>query len=141
MTGETQGFIEMQTARDIMTSDVVTIGPEATVQEAIDLLIREEISGLPVVDTDGELIGIVTEFALLAIAYDEGVRREKVFKHMTRELITVGPDDPIRTVADLCLCHRVRRLPVVSAGRLIGLIARRDVLEGVYKAITEACEL
>ena len=129
----------MLTAQDIMTDNVVTIGPNSTVQEAIEHLLREKISGLPVVDANGKLIGIVTEFALLAMAYDVSVRQEKVLKHMTTDLVTVAPDDPIRKVADLCIMHRVRRVPVVENGRLVGLIARCDVLKGIYEATLQAC--
>ncbi|MDZ4655993.1 MAG: CBS domain-containing protein [Bythopirellula sp.] len=129
----------MLTANDIMTDNVVTIGPNATVQEAIEIVLQQKISGLPVVDANDRLIGIVTEFALLAIAYDEEVRQEKVLKHMTTELITVSPQDPIRKVADLCIMHRVRRVPVIENGRLIGLIARCDVLKGIYEVTKPAC--
>ncbi len=129
----------MLTARDIMTDNVMTIGPNATVQEAIEILLQHRISGLPVVDANDKLIGIVTEFALLAVAYDEEVRQEKVLKHMTTELITVAPEDPIRKVADLCIMHRVRRVPVIENGRLIGLIARCDVLKGIYEVTKRAC--
>ena len=129
----------MQCARDIMNEDVVTVSPKSTVEEAIELLLDQCISGLPVTDPEGKLIGIVTEFALLAIAYDESVLKESVDKHMTTDLITVNPQDSIRTVADLCLVHRVRRLPVVQEGRLVGLIARRDVLQGVYEAVSASC--
>lgn len=129
----------MLTARDIMTDNVTTVGPSATVQEAIELLLREKISGLPVVDLNGRVIGIVTEFALLAIAYDVSVRQEKVLKHMTTDLITVAPSDSIRKVADLCIMHRVRRVPVVENGRLVGLIARCDVLQGIYETTLQSC--
>lgn len=131
----------MLCAKDIMTSNVVTVGANSTVKEAIEILLKEKISGLPVVDDYGRLIGIVTEFALLAIAYDEEVRQEKVLKHMTTELITVEPEDPIRTVADMCIMHRVRRLPVVKHGQLIGLIARRDVLQGIFEASNQPCSV
>jgi CBS domain-containing protein len=118
-----------------MTDDVVTVDPDTQIQEAIELLLEQRISGLPVTDRAGNLIGIVTEFALLAIAYDEGVLLDKVQKHMTTQVITVSPDDPISRVADLCIVHRVRRVPVVDNGRLVGLISRCDVLRGVYETI------
>jgi CBS domain-containing protein len=128
----------MLTAQDIMTDNVVTIAPSATVQEAMEILLKNRISGLPVVDFDGRLIGVVTEFALLALAYDAEVRQEKVFKHMTTDVITVAPDDPIRKIADKCITHRVRRVPVVKDGRLVGLVARRDVLNGIYEDTLQA---
>ncbi len=129
----------MQTAREIMTDDVVTIQPESSIQEAIELLLLQRISGLPVTDNEGKLIGIVTEFALLAIAYDDKIRNEKVAQHMTTEVLTVEADDSINKVADLCIVHRVRRVPVVENGRLIGLISRRDVLKALNNAQTPIC--
>lgn len=129
----------MLTARDIMSETVLTIGPEATVQEAIETLLRKKISGLPVVDGSGKLVGIVTEFALLAIAYDVEVRQDQVRKHMTANVISVHPDDPISKVADTCIVHRVRRVPVVDNERLVGLISRRDVLKGIYENTVQAC--
>jgi CBS domain-containing protein len=58
---------------------------------------------------------------------------------MTREVITVNVDDPISRIADLCIVHRVRRLPVMRDGRLVGLIARRDVLRALYQNRPQAC--
>ncbi|HMO86581.1 MAG TPA: CBS domain-containing protein [Lacipirellulaceae bacterium] len=122
----------MLTARDIMTENVTTIRPTATVQQAIETLLSERISGLPVLDERDRLVGIVTEFALLAVAYDDSVMRDTVAQHMTTDLLTVEASDPIRKVADLCLVHRVRRVPVMDRGRLAGLISRGDVLRAVF---------
>jgi CBS domain-containing protein len=121
-----------------MTDELVTIRPEAPIEEAIELLLTREISGLPVTDEDGHLVGIITEFALLAMVYDQQVKSHNVAQHMTRELITADADDPISRVADLCIVHRVRRLPVMKNGRLVGLIARRDVLRALHASPT-AC--
>jgi len=129
----------MLTASDIMTEDVVTIQPESSIQEAIELLLLQRISGMPVTDSEGQLIGIVTEFALLAIAYDQKVCQDTVAQHMTTDLFTVEADEPINKVADLCIMHRVRRVPVLSDGRLVGLIARRDVLKAMYEAQVPVC--
>jgi CBS domain-containing protein len=123
----------MLTARDIMTDNVVTIRPECSLRDAIELLLSERISGLPVVDREGRLVGIVSEFALLATAYDSGVMGESIEKHMTPEVLTVDVNDPIRKIADLFIVHRVRRVPVVEGGRLVGLISRCDVLKAVYE--------
>jgi CBS domain-containing protein len=122
----------MLTARDIMTEGVITTRPTSTIQEAIETLLSERISGLPVVDERGRLVGIVTEFALLAVAYDERVLSDTVAQHMTTDLLTVDVDDPVRKVADLCVVHRVRRVPVLDNNKLVGLIARSDVLRAVY---------
>lgn len=124
----------MLTAGAIMTPDLVTVRPELSVQEAIDVLLTQQISGLPVTDDDGRLVGVITEFALLAVAYDKRVKNHKVSHHMTREVITVDVDDPISRIADLCIVHRVRRVPVMKNGRLVGIIARRDVLRALVES-------
>jgi CBS domain-containing protein len=129
----------MLTAGAIMTSDMVTVQPDVSIEAAIELLLREQISGLPVIDEDGRLVGVITEFALLAVAYDRRVKNHTVSQHMTRELITVEADDPISRVADLCIVHRVRRVPVMRNGRLVGIIARRDVLRALVETPAAVC--
>ncbi|MCH7753066.1 MAG: CBS domain-containing protein [Planctomycetes bacterium] len=129
----------MITAREIMREDVVTINLESSLEEAIELMLLQEISGLPVTDNEGHLVGIVTEFALLAIVYDDKIRQESVSQHMTTEVLTIDVDDPIRKIADMCIVHRVRRAPVMHNGRIVGLIARRDVLKALYEAKAPAC--
>jgi len=129
----------MLTAGAIMTPNLVTVRPNASIEEAIDLMLREQISGLPVLDDDGRLVGVITEFALLAIAYDRRVKNHTVSQHMTRELITVDVDDPMSRVADLCIVHRVRRVPVIQDGRMVGVIARRDVLRALVESPVAAC--
>lgn len=129
----------MLTAGAIMSSDLVTVRPEASIDQAIELLLREQISGLPVIDDDGRLVGLITEFALLAVAYDRRVKNHTVSNYMTRELITVEADDPISRVADLCIVHRVRRVPVMQDGRLVGVIARRDVLRTLVENPAATC--
>ena len=124
----------MLTAQSIMTEELVTIHPEASVEAAIDVLLKERISGLPVVNSEGQLVGIVTEFALLAVAYDQHIRHDTVAQHMTTDVFTIESDAPINKVADLCIMHRVRRIPVLEEGRLIGkLAAITHLLGGVEK--------
>jgi CBS domain-containing protein len=129
----------MLTAADIMNTNVTTVRPETSITEATERLLEEAISGLPVVDHNGRLIGVITEFALLAMVYDRSVQDHSVAQHMTREVITVDVDDPISRVADLCIVHRVRRVPVMKEGRLAGLIARRDVLKALYTTARQPC--
>jgi predicted transcriptional regulator len=124
----------MLTAGEIMTTNLVTVRPEASIEEAIEILLNQSISGLPVTDEDGRLVGVITEFALLAVAYDKRVKNHTVSQHMTREVITVDIDDTVSRIADLCIVHRVRRVPVMQDGRLIGVIARRDVLRALVES-------
>jgi CBS domain-containing protein len=124
----------MLTAKDVMTTTPVAIGPDRTAGEALDLLVHNEISGLPVTDPQGRLLGILTEYALVAIVYDPTVASDPVSKHMTKDIVSVGPDATLQRIADLLVMHRIRRLPVVDQGKLVGLISRRDVLRAAREA-------
>lgn len=124
----------MLTAGEIMSTDVRTVRPNTSIEDAIELLLRQKLSGLPVVDDNGRLVGVITEFALLAVTYDRGVCLHTVSQHMTRDVLTVNVDDPVSRVADLCIVHRVRRVPVMQNGRLVGIIARRDVLQALVNS-------
>lgn len=131
----------MQTIESMMTDSLITIRPDASIDEAIDMLVKNGVSGVPVVDSEDRLVGVITEFALLAVAYDNRVKNHTVAEHMTREVITVDIDDSIQRAADLCIINRVRRLPVMRNGRLVGLIARRDVLRALHSQcrVSMAC--
>lgn len=124
----------MLTAGEIMSPNPTTVRPDASIEAAIALLLQEEISGLPVVEEKGQLVGMITEFALLAVAYDRSVKNHTVRQHMTRDVISVNVDEPLSRVADLCIVHRVRRVPVMDEGRLVGVIARRDVLRSLVRS-------
>jgi CBS domain-containing protein len=131
----------MLTAGEIMTDKLVTVRPDDSIEHAIQLLLEEEISGMPVADERGYLIGVITEFALLGVVYDHKIKNQTVGQHMTRELITVDISDPVSRVADLCIVHRVRRVPVMKNGRLVGVIARRDVLRALHEAAEAVCAI
>lgn len=114
-----------------MNPRVITIGPNETVGGAIQILLDRRISGLPVVNDNGDLIGVITEFALLAAAYDGKVRNDPVGKHMTKQVLSVDENASLQSIADTFIIHRVRRVPVLSNNRLIGQISRRDLLRAV----------
>ncbi len=115
-------------ARDVMNSEVVFVDTHTTLDDAIDLLLEHKISGLPVVNDKRELKGIISEFALLVLTYDRDAAGHIVGQHMTRQVISVEEDTLLSDVADLLILNRVRRVPVTRAGRLTGIISRRDLL-------------
>ena len=118
--------------KDIMTEKVVTIGPAASVQKAIERLLDADISSLAVVDENRRMIGLINESALLAATFDERIRNDPVSLHMDRNFVHVLPTDPIENVIDVSILHRVRNVPVVENGRLLGLVSRRSVMRTVF---------
>lgn len=123
------------TARDIMTRSLVTLRPDMTLPEAAELLLKHSISGAPVVDEAGSLVGLLSEYdCLRSVAtaqyeLDAHDHVERVSDLMTRECHTVAPDIELFGVAHEFVRLRVRRLPVVEDGQLIGQVSRRDALK------------
>jgi CBS domain-containing protein len=142
--------------RQVMTADPVTVTPDASVEDVVRLMRDHELPGLPVVDDDGALLGIVTESDLV-IADDEGdlhiphyielfggmvfleplrgfeARLKKAAAATAREMMTAHPvtveaDDPVRKAARMIADSGHNRLPVVEGGRLVGVVTRVDVL-------------
>jgi CBS-domain-containing membrane protein len=144
----------MQTAGDIMTREVITVRRETTVRELAELFASHQISSVPVVDEAGELLGIVTETDLVEqdknlhiptvislfdwVIYLESEKKfEKELRKMTGQTVgdifseqvaTVTPTTPVSQVADLMTSQRINALPVVEGRRLVGIVARIDLI-------------
>ncbi|MGE3987374.1 CBS domain-containing protein [Pseudorhodoplanes sp.] len=144
-------------ASDIMTVRVVTIAPDATVQQAAKLMLEREVSALPVVDGSNRLIGIISEGDLVRRA-ETGTERKpswwlsfvsgadqlahdfvkahgtKVSDVMTTDVVVARPDSPLREVAGLLESHRIKRVPVVEEGLVIGVVSRANLLQALASA-------
>lgn len=127
------------TAKDVMRTNLVTIRPDCSLSNAAKLLLDHSISGLPVTTESGELVGVISEFALLAIAYDPNSHLQVVEDHMTKHVISVGPETPLTELADAFILHRIRRLPVVDEGKLVGVVSRRELLRSALEAGAPIC--
>lgn len=117
--------------KEYMSTRLITFKAQTHVVEAMDVLLKHRISGAPVVDDDGKLIGILSEVDLMQVIvqdsyYDESVGI--VGDYMRTEVDTVSPEVDIYTLAGMFLKARRRRYPVVRDGKLVGQISRRDVL-------------
>jgi CBS domain-containing protein len=141
-------------AMDIMTRQVVSIGPDAPILEAVRLMLQHRISGLPVIDASGRLAGVVTEGDFLRRA-ETGTERKrwrwveflmgpgrladdyvhtsgrKVSEVMTPEVRTVAEDAPLEEVVHLMERHRVKRLPVMRDGKIVGIVSRANLMRAV----------
>lgn len=136
--------------RDVMTTEVVTVEPGTPFKEVVELLVGSGVSGLPVIDGQRRLVGIVTEADLiskeayggrpraLAVLADMLSAREHPWVSkatgwvaadvMTASVETCGPDDDVRVATRRMLERHVKRMPVVEAGRLVGIVSRQDIL-------------
>ncbi|WP_213304041.1 CBS domain-containing protein [Paraburkholderia sacchari] len=145
-------------ASDIMTTDVVSVVSTATVFEAAELMAKHHISGLPVVDEAGTIIGLVSEGDLLR-RVETGTGKPqrswlaeflystrklaaeylkehavKVSDIMTENVISVLPATPLAEVADLLERHRIKRVPVVADGKVLGIVSRSNLVAALARA-------
>ena len=114
---------------DVMTKNVVTIGPEEPVAVAARTLSRSNVGSLPVCAADGKLRGVVTDrdIVLRSVASNEDAGQQTVREIMTRRLVTVSPEDPLNLAAGLMAREQVRRLPVTKGGKLVGMVSIKDL--------------
>jgi CBS domain-containing protein len=143
-------------AADVMTFGAASARPDAPIEEAARLMLEHRISGLPVIDDRGRLVGVVTEGDLLRpqagvtgpdrprwlelvfgrAATDDGPRLARlatVADVMTRTVVTVGEDTPVQEVADILQEHAIKRVPVVKDGKVTGVVSRADLLRGLAR--------
>jgi CBS domain-containing protein len=121
-------------AKDIMTTHVVSVRLDDTIDYAIALMVKHRISGLPVLDERGYPVGIVSEFDLLELICEGHSEEETVSRYMSVGLLGVAEDDSWVQIADLFREKHVRRLPVLRDGRLVGIVSRHDLVHAIRDA-------
>ena len=121
-------------ARDIMTTHIVTVTVDDTIDRAIGLMVKHRISGLPVVGQEGQLVGVISEFDLLELICDGQPEHDQVVHFMSPQPWHVTEDDTWVTVVDLFRAKRVRRLPVLRDGKLVGIVTRHDLMHAIRDA-------
>ncbi|HLG85546.1 MAG TPA: CBS domain-containing protein [Bradyrhizobium sp.] len=143
-------------AHQIMSRHVVTVGVDASVADAIAIMLGHHVSGLPVVDAAGRLVGIVSEGDFLHRAEIDTERKRgrwlsffagtdrlaldfarshgrRVGEVMTRNPLTIGEDTPLADIVDIMETHKVKRLPVMRGDSLVGMVTRTDFLPAVAR--------
>jgi CBS domain-containing protein len=149
----------MLTAKDIMTKDVITVRPDTSIEALSSLLVKYEISGVPVVDDSGELYGIVTDNDLIsrnkrlhiptvvsfldaAIYLESSKKFEQEVKRLTatrvgdicvHKVVTIGEDTTVVDIATIMSEKKVHLLPVITAGKLAGIVGKRDMVKAVAR--------
>jgi len=112
-------------AKHIMTRDIITAQPTMTVKDFARLLNRNQISGAPVVDKGGKLVGVVSEADVIS------KKGKNVRAIMTKKTITVEEDTPVEKIAELMTQYRINRLPVLDGKRIIGIVSRADIVSAI----------
>ena len=152
-------------AMDVMTTNVITVTPETTIEALAALLGQHGISGAPVVDADGKLIGIVSEGDLIhraetqterrterrrarwfdAFGWERDLARDYVKAHgrtvrdvMTRDVMTVSETTELDEIANLLETRRIKRLPVVRDGRVVGIVSRANLVRALVTAKSQS---
>ena len=146
-------------ARDIMTKEVLTVNPETSIADLSKTLENRQIGGVPVVDKDGRLVGVITQSDLLERARDlemppainildfhfylqipshllrklEKMLGTSVGDCMTPDPVTVAPDTPVSQIAALMAKQKVHTIPVVKAGKIVGIIGKMDLVRAMVQ--------
>jgi CBS-domain-containing membrane protein len=150
-------------ASAVMVSDVITVKPDDTVEDVAGLLLVNRISAVPVVDDSGKIVGIVSEGDLLR-RVENGTAHErpwwlkllmgreslaaefvrecgrKVADVMTREIISAEPDTPVADVASLLERHRIKRVPIVQNGKIVGIVSRANLIQALAACRNKSLE-
>jgi CBS domain-containing protein len=148
-------------ARDVMTLQVYVVKADAPIMDAVRLMLQNRISGLPVVGSNGELVGIVTEGDFLRRGEIGTQRRRsrwlefligpgrladeyvhacgrRVEEVMTRDPITITEDTPLTEVVELMERHRIKRLPVMRQGKIVGIVSRANIMHAMVSLARNA---
>jgi len=112
-------------ARDIMAREIVTVGSDMLVEDAAKLLAYHNISGMPVEDPDGKVVGIVSEADVI------GHIGAIVSDVMTEDVISVGEEATVEEIATLLAQHRIKRVPVMNNGQIRGMVSRSDIVRAI----------
>jgi len=141
---------------EIMTQPVITVMPETTIAEAARLMLQHRVSGLPVLDAAGQVVGVVSEGDLLRRAETGTERRRsrwlefliapgrlateyahvhgrKVGEVMTESVVSAAPDDPLAEVIGKMERRQIKRVPVIDSGRLVGIVSRADLVRALLR--------
>jgi CBS domain-containing protein len=121
--------------KDIMTKNVLSVKRETPIYEAVETLLKNEITGMPVIEADMTLSGVITEKDCLKLFYaNEDEKNKTVEYFMTRPAVYYKENDSLQTICDFMMINYFRRVPVISKeGIVVGIISRPDVLKYILQ--------
>ena len=124
---------------EYMARKLLTFTPETKVFDALEMLLKKNYSGAPVVNDAGDLVGVLSEADLMRVAIQGSYHEDTsglVGDFMSEKVLTISPDLDLYSVAEMFIKYHYKRFPVVSGGKLVGMISRRDVLQGVEDLVS-----
>jgi CBS domain-containing protein len=125
----------MLKVKDIMTKDVISVKRKTPIYEAVEVLLENDITGMPVIEDDMTLSGVITEKDCIRLFYaGEDEKNKTVEYFMTRPAVYYEDDDSLQNICDFMMSHYFRRVPVISKeGKVVGIVSRPDVLRNILK--------
>lgn len=123
----------MFNAKDVMKTNLMTVGRQTPIHKAIRILVENNITGLPVVNDDMSLAGIISEKDMLGLLYNIEDKPGNVEDFMTEEVVCFDQEDSLIDITESFMANNFRRLPIVADGRLVGIISRKDIIAYILK--------
>jgi CBS domain-containing protein len=114
-------------AKDIMTKDIITVGPTMTIKKLAMTLIKNQISGAPVTGKNGRIIGVVSEADIV------GKKGKDVRTIMSKKIISVREDTPVEEIAQVMTTHNIKRVPVMHDDEVVGIVSRADIVSAIAR--------
>ena len=120
--------------KNVMTTDVITVNKNAPLYEVIRLLVENNITGMPVVDDNMHLVGIISEKNILRLLYEvEYFTSATVEDFMTTDVVSFDVEDSLANVCDCLIQNQFRRVPILSNGKLVGIISRKNIINNIFE--------
>jgi CBS domain-containing protein len=132
----------MLKVKDVMTKDVVSVKKDTPIYDAMEIMRKEDITGMPVIEDDMTLVGVITEKDVIRLFYaNEEEKNETVGFFMTRPAVSYRENENLRSVCDFMMINYFRRVPVVSKqGKLVGIISRPDIIDYILEQRRQKAE-
>ena len=125
----------MLPVKSIMTIGVITVNPETPIYEALSLLAKNEISGLPVIDDEEHVVGVLSEKDVLRILVDKSLDvKSTVDDYMSRDVICFSEEDSAIDICKFFIRSNIRRVPIVRDNKLVGIVSRADIIPLILEA-------
>ena len=124
----------MVTAKEVMSASVMTVNTDMKINDVIKLLVKHNVTGLPVVDEEMNLIGMVTEKDVLKVLYNKE-KCKTVQDLMSPGVVSFDEDEDLIKIFKCLVENSFRRVPITSSGKLVGIISRRDIIRFLHKKL------